>query len=389
MKIIIGQAARGEDFFPRPKISDEIWRKIESGSNILLVAPRRVGKSSLLFDLFENPKPGYHVVYYTSESVNNINEFYKKLFYKINEILGTTKKYKYKIEGFTKELFSRIDALSVKDLAITLGENKISYLTELAKMLANLELENERLIILVDEFAQTVENIIEDEDQRIAIKFLETKRELRLSPELHKRIQFIYAGSIGLENIVSKFNGIKFINDLTPIPVPPLTNEEAKVFVAKIINENDVTLDEASFDYLLQKIGWLIPYYFQIILNDCEKILEETSSKNITNNTIDLAFSSALKERIYFEHWFTRLRTAFKGEDFSFVKDLLNIISSKPFVLSTEIYDLALRYKLESTYNNLVNALKYDGYINNNDDPKIYRFNSPLLKEWWYRNVAN
>ncbi|MDP3683266.1 MAG: ATP-binding protein, partial [Ignavibacteria bacterium] len=158
MKIIIGQAARGEDFFPRPKISDEIWRKIESGSNILLVAPRRVGKSSLLFDLFENPKPGYLVVYYTSESVNNINEFYKKLFYKINEILGITKKYKYKIEGFTKELFSRIDALSVKDLAITLGENKISYLTELTKMLANLELENERLIILVDEFAQTVEN---------------------------------------------------------------------------------------------------------------------------------------------------------------------------------------------------------------------------------------
>ena len=50
MKTIIGQAARGEDFFPRYKITEEIWNKLEAGSNLLFVAPRRVGKSSILFD---------------------------------------------------------------------------------------------------------------------------------------------------------------------------------------------------------------------------------------------------------------------------------------------------------------------------------------------------
>jgi len=77
MKIVIGQATRGEDFFPRPKITNEIWAKLEAGSNVLLVAPRRIGKSSILFDLLDNPKEGYIVIYYTSESVNNHNEFYK------------------------------------------------------------------------------------------------------------------------------------------------------------------------------------------------------------------------------------------------------------------------------------------------------------------------
>ena len=37
----------------------------------------------------------------------------------------------------------------------------------------------------------------------------------------------------------------------------------------------------------------------------------------------------------------------------------------------------------------VIKALIYDGYINNNDDAKIYRFNSPILKMWWYKNVTN
>lgn len=389
MNIIIGQAARGEDFFSRQKITDEIWAKLSSGSNVLLVAPRRVGKSSILFDLLDNSKEGYIIIYYTSESVNNPNEFYKKLFNHINEKFSSIRKYKNKVEGFTKNLLSRIDSFSIKNVSVTLGESKISFRDEVIKILEKLELENERLIILIDEFAQTVENIIEDENERTAIKFLETKRELRLLPEFHKKVQFVYAGSIGLENVVSRFNGIKFVNDLTSISVPPLTEKEAGEFVNKILDERGLTFNKGAFEHLLQRIEWLIPFYFQIILDGCKKNLKGKGASIITNEIIDSAFDNTLKQRIYFEHWFTRLRTAFKGDDFSFVKDVLNIISGKKSFKSEEIFDLAVKHKLEKSYNDIINALKYDGYINNNDDPKTYRFNSPLLKEWWYRNVAN
>lgn len=389
MKTRIGQAARGEDFFPRPKITNEIWSKLESGSNLLLVAPRRVGKSSILFDLLDNPKEGYIIIYYTSESVNSPNEFYKKLFNHINEKFSTIKKYKNKVESFTKDFLSRVDSFSVMDVSVTLGESKISFENEVNRILQDLKLEKEKLIILIDEFAQTVENIIEDKETRTAINFLETKREMRLSPDFHKKIQFVYAGSIGLENVVSRFNGIKFIGDLAPISISPLSKQESKEFINKIIDDNAITLNEESFSYLLQRIEWLIPYYFQIILDECDKILKENKSLIITKDVIDSAFNNALKQRIYFEQWLQRLRTAYKGDDFSFAKEVLNIISISPTIKSTEIFDLVVKYKLEGTYNNIINALKYDGYINNNDDPKIYRFNSPLLKEWWYRNVAN
>lgn len=389
MKTVIGIPARGEDFFPRPRITEEIWSKLEAGSNLLLVAPRRVGKSSILLDILDNPKDGYIIIYEDTEPVNGANEFFKRLYNKVNDKFGSIKKYKNKIESFTKDLLSRIEAISLKDVSVTLGESKISYKIELEKMLNDLGLGDERLIILVDEFAQTVENIIEDINESAAINFLEIKREIRLSPTLTKKVQFIYAGSIGLENIVSKFNGAKFINDLAPILISPLTTQEAKSLVKMIITGNNTALDNDAFNYLLLKIEWLIPFYFQIILDECGKILKEDLSEIITKDVINRAINNVLKHRNYFDNWFSRLRTAFKGKDFSFVKEVLNIASSKPTIASSEIFNLTVKYKLEDSYNNLLNTLKYDGYINNNDDPKIYRFNSPLLKEWWYRNVAN
>ncbi|MFA6597622.1 MAG: hypothetical protein WCS69_07855, partial [Ignavibacteriaceae bacterium] len=337
----------------------------------------------------DNPKEGYLIIYEDTEPVNSSNEFYKRLYNKVNEKFGGIKKYKNKIESFSKDLLSRIEAISLKDVSVTLGESKISYKVELEKMFNNLGLDDERLIILVDEFAQTVENIIEDINESTAINFLETNREIRLSPTLSKKVQFIYACSIGLENIVSKFNGTKFINDLTPILVSPLTTQEAKFLMKTIITGNNITLDDDAFNYLLKKIEWLIPFYFQIILDECGKVLKGDGSEIITKVVIDLAINNVLKYRLYFDNWFDRLRTAFKGKDFSFVKEVLNIASGNPTITSSEIFNLAVKYKLEDSYNNLLNTLKYDGYINNNDDPKIYRFNSPLLKEWWYRNVAN
>jgi hypothetical protein len=268
MKTIIGQAARGEDFLPRPNITNEIWSKLDNGSNLLLVAPRRVGKSSILFDLEDNPLAGYIVIYYTSESVNNINEFYKKLFNHIIEKFNSIKKHGLKIKGITKDLLSRIETINITDLSFTIGESKVSYIAELEKLFTNLNLKDEKILVLVDEFASTIENINTDHGEREAIKFLQTKREIRQSKSTYKRIQFIYAGSIGLENIVSRFNGIQFINDLNPVLIPILTQKEVETLLKKIIDNPSITFADDAKQHLLNIIEWWIPFYFQLILDE-------------------------------------------------------------------------------------------------------------------------
>ena len=214
-------------------------------------------------------------------------------------------------------------------------------------------------------------------------------REIRQNPTLFKKIQFFYSGSIGLENVVSRFNGSKFINDLMPIQITPLNYNESIELIKKIIDNDPITFNDKALEYLLEEISWWIPFYFNLIMDEVDKKIKESKVNLITENLIDLAINSALKLSVYFKPWYERLRTAYKGHDFSFVKDILNILSDKKLLTSSEIINRAIKYQIEESYSDIMNALKHDGYVNNNDDPNVYRFNSPLLRKWWYCNVAN
>lgn len=383
---IVGVSATGTNYFERKHITNELWRIIESGSNLLLVAPRRVGKTSLLFNLEEKPKKGYRVLYRITESINNETEFFRILYSSVFELLNSVQKFSTGIRALIGK--NKITGIS-KD-GITLEGKKLNYYDGLIKLFEILDLKGEKLIVMIDEFAETVENIITDEDESNAIRFLQANRALRHEKSIRGKIQFIYAGSIGLENVVSKLNASSTINDLYPFKLPPLTNEEAKSFVYDLIlKDSDMKLKEEQFVYLLNRIEWLIPFHFQLILDQTYHIFSYEQLKEVTNDIIDKAIENAIELRSYFDLWITRLRKAYKGNYFNFVKETLNAASEKNSVTSAEIYNIAHKFKITESYKDILNALIYDGYLNNNEDPKIYRFNSPIVKLWWYKYVAN
>jgi len=381
---IVGQVATGKYFFKRTEIIDSFWKTIVSGSNVLISAPRRVGKTSLMYYFKDHPKKNYRVIYIITESVNNKNEYYKKIFNAIFDTLKGIKKFSRNIAALIK---SKTITSITKD-GISFDNKKLNYYDELIKLIRELDLGQDKMIIMIDEFSQTIENIIEDENKRNAINILQSSRKLRQMPEINKKIQFVYAGSIGLENTVSRLNAMNTINDLFSLKVPPLSSVQAKKLVKKILNGSELIIKKDEINYLLGKIEWLIPFHIQLILNEIDKVKTDTVSASITNEIINRAFEQALEHRNYFEHWHTRLRKAFKQENYNFTKELLNYISEYNRIDSKKIFDMAVKHKIEENYKDIVNVLVYDGYINNNNDIKIYSYNSPLLKLWWNKNVA-
>ncbi|MGD2092968.1 MAG: ATP-binding protein [Candidatus Aminicenantes bacterium] len=383
----IGHPARGDEYFDRPQLTDRLWEKIQSGGSILFAAPRRVGKSSVLFYLMDNPEDKYRPTYIDTESVNNENEFFKRLFNLVISTLSGISRYSKLAANFSRNLAARIESIGAK--GITIGDSRLNYYDEFLALVKSLDLKGECFIILVDEFAETVQNIIKDEGEREAVHFLQSNRTLRQMPEINEKIQFIFAGSIGLENIVNSLNASATINDLYSFAIPPFTKTEAKNLVLKLIEGTEYVFKEKKIQYMLNKIEWLIPFYIQLIVDEIDKLEFEKKPKRIMEKEIDEAFLQAVVHRNYFANWHTRLRRAYEGSEYNFIKDLLNYLSEHDTIPSGEILDLATAFEIETEYVNILNALKYDGYINNHDDPKIYRFNSPLLKIWWYKNVAN
>ncbi len=382
MKIKVGQTVRGKDFFPREKEILRLWKKIENGNNILISAPRRVGKTSLMRFLQDNPKENFLIIYLITESVSNENEYYKRLYKNLLE--EDVVNWFTRIGAVSKNVLNKISEIG-KSLKIE-GNRNLDYYSEFIILIKSLKLESNRLIIMIDEFPQTLENIINEQGNNAAYHFLQTNRELRQSPEISEKVQFIYTGSIGLENIVSRINSVNLINDLDVFHLQPLKETEARDLINELVLNLKFTLESVIIDKILSEIKWHIPYYIQIVIQEIDNIYDEKDLTIIDESIVDLAFKQLLEQRIYFEHWYKRLEKAYKSNEYKFARDLLNSISTNDNISVNEVLNLATGLNIQDKYKEIVNALIHDGYIN--VDSNNYRFNSPLLKLWWEKNVA-
>ena len=384
MKIRTGNAVSGENYFVRPLLNEKVWEALESENHILLVAPRRVGKTSLMLHLRDNPKDKFYFLFLDTESVNNENEFYKKLLSKLltSDFIKKTDK----IFTLVKTNIPGIKKVGADGVEFDLARD-VNYFNEFVRVINLIDKDDKKLVFLIDEFSQTVENIKKDEGASKAVHFLQTNREIRQT--LTNKVQFIYSGSIGLEYIVKGLQAMSSINDIMPIKIKPLNNDESQTLITKLSTNLRYPMTEKIRAEILAKVEWLIPFYIQLIIQAIKDLVREKGITKITLNTIDEALNELIEQRNYFEHWHTRLRNLLSTKEYNFAKELLNIVAEKSSIDSNEIHNLAVKHQLESNYKDIVGSLKYDGYINNNEDIKVYKFNSPILKMWWWKYVAN
>jgi len=386
MNINAGAPARGENFYFRKNIISKAWDLIESGNHILIAAPRRVGKTSVMYYLKDNPKNNFDFLLLDTESINNENEFFRRV---VNKVLKADAiKSSKKISAFIQKHMPSITKIGKDGVEFGVKDD-LNYFEMLSNILKSIEPGQGKLIIMLDEFPQTLENIIVDEGEQAGRHFMHSNRELRQDDEVSQHVQFIYTGSIGLENIVGKMNAPKTINDLSRLVIPPLKPIEAKDLVKRFLKNVPFDLSDPLIDYILKKIEWLIPFYIQLSIEGLKDLHRDENLKSIAIADIDQVFKNMLDQRNHFEHWHSRLRTTMKGDDYNFSKQILNIVSENETIGSAEIHNIAVKYKVEDTFKDLVGALVYDGYINNSDDKKMYRFNSPILRMWWRQNVAS
>ena len=383
MRNIVGQAAKGDDFWKREDELEDIWSEIEARAHVLLVAPRRVGKTSIMMHMLDNPKEGYSVLYVSTESAETQDEFWQKLFDAFQDA---------KFIGGLTQTSSKLKQVigSIKSIGrdgIEFDSKKMDFAKAFAEIIKSVD--DEKPVIMIDEFAQTIENIIKKEGEESAIALLHTVRELRQNPYINDKFSFVYAGSIGLESIVSKLDVPKTINDVVSIKITPLRETEAKAFSQAILQTLDITLPDDILAHMIKRIEWRIPFYIQMIIKEIKLVIREHGKKNISITLVDKAFDNAIKNRVYFEHWEKKLENAFIKAEVPFAKAVLSHAAKHQEVEYREIHNLMNKFNLnEQQLKDIITTLVYDGYIHNNDNHKIYRFNSPILKMWWLQNVA-
>ncbi|MBX9782529.1 MAG: hypothetical protein K2X48_04460 [Chitinophagaceae bacterium] len=385
MKTITGSPARKEQFFKRPLIRAKILKAVASNENLLISAPRRVGKSSILLDLVDAPDENYYAVFSDTEAITSSEDFFKVI---LHAILDADKIeafgfFNHSIKEKLKKWTGRIAGISIGPVGLDITkQEKKTYFEELNEFLTDIKLEGKKILMLIDEFPITIEKIQEAHGLEAAVHFLSQNRSLRQNPVFQEKIQFVYTGSIGLFTAVKRIQATDKINDLREIKINALSKEEATLLITLLLKEEcNQTPSEEIINYILAKLEWWIPFYFQLMVRELADL--QTNGHVITTKTVDAAFEKIIENgNIYFEHFKDRLQKVFKSPQLGkFVDEFLLAVKNNSDTDYAKALNMAEKYDARAELDTVIEVLKHDGYIV--EENNFYKFYSPILKRWW------
>lgn len=396
LKPTIGQPATGrEHYFDRPQISQQIRRSLERGGNLLISAPRRIGKSSLIKHLLTQAAANEIIIYISVQSATHSNEFFEKLFKELiknNTVFAGMNGFTQRASAGLKNIISRVRNITLEGGFEIDKTANIDYYTELQTLIKALT--EKKVILLLDEFPDAVSNMIR-RDQQLAIEFLLQMRELRqISSDLG--LQFILTGSSGLANVVSQLGENDLINDLEEISVAPYTEQEASVFIQRLVlgyqihYSSDFQINDNTLAYILEKINWRLPYYLQIMIKSLFEAFENTQviAEPATVDKVLAAMLTAQSEYYgYFQYWYQRLQDNLDNASYQAAIEMLNQLACDKVSTLAQLKSLPFATKPELPVKQILNILEHDGYISQHQQQ--YGFNSFLLKQWWVEHVAD
>jgi len=376
-KIIIGQVATGGYYFRREDLENKIWEEIKKGNNILLAAPRRVGKTSVMKSLAEQSNSNYKFVFKNVQGISEELDFYKTLYELILYCLNESERYKVQFKNYFKKM--KISEITISGIKI--DRNDINYLTEINKLIP--QFKDENIVLLIDELPEVLYKLHEKGKGEEACNILNNLRGWRQQKGFEK-VQFVLAGSIGIHYVIGLIDKrTKGINDLKEIRCLPLDEErgEFEKYMDWITSDATIRYNRDLKAYLKEKTGHFTPYFINLLINKVDETCRKNNRCEITESDIDIAFSKVINNRTYFSDWKQRLQDYMPKEDFAFVNDVLIHTAHKDEISIQEIYNLASEHDKKYCYMEFIANLIQDGYITKQNEK--YVFISPFLKEFW------
>jgi len=389
----VGRPVQGEDFFDRITEVAEIWARLET-DDILLLAPRRVGKTSLMYRLRDTAgERERRALYFSVADANNELAFARKLLAEIarhdpkKTVLKALKK------SPISRFFGKVKKFGIASVELELKDDaQANWALVGESIVSAVGGTGSRWLILVDELPIFILALLRaDTSGMRARDFLNWFRTLRQHAEIGKNVRWLLAGSIGLDTVARRMNLGDTINDLyLYTDFGAFSRKAACALLDQLAVSYSMILNDNVKNRICDRMGWLIPFHLQMCFADLSA-LRPRGEPSVDD--VDVVYENLLSpsKKSYFDFWRQRLHEELGAPDDGRAVNILNAIAaddagaSRPTlsgVLSPELSDATAR---EQQLIYLVDVLISDGYIVRVEDR--YHFRSVLLRDYWRRNV--
>lgn len=287
-----GGTVGNQHFCNRTNEIQELKTDIDTGLNLLLYAPRRFGKTSLVLHTLKQLE--YQYIFLDFMSIVDEYEFINEYFNAISKSLNTTAE---KIVDFFKKILKIKPNISV-DFDINGNPSfKLNFLQKESSTVLKEVLElpylyakhhNKRVVVVFDEFQEVINLGIEDKLRSI----LQHHEDL---------VSYIFLGS--KKSIMTNlfFDRNKpFYKSVKHIPIHKIQAEHWQKYITDGFAANGKKIESEHIDMILE-VSKCFPYYTQQISSELFNITEEIVNSNLIKEAIDSILEK--EEDLFLNEW--------------------------------------------------------------------------------------
>ncbi len=395
---IVGSPVRDEDFLFRDEFIEDMWESLEK-HNVILLAPRRIGKTSVMYKMLDNPKDDWLVIHLNVEDLKSPDEFFINIVDAINE--HQPKYLKETLAAswdFLKGVFSTIESIEAYELKVALrkSEDLKKNWHEMANQLMDRILgSDKRVLFIIDELPDMLSAILKNSPEEFET-FLHWFRKLR-DKSLSADVRWLVGGSVNLIASLDQEGKVKLINDLKVEPLSPFSEKEVTVFTTDMLGSRGVIFDASVAPRIWELLGYPIPLFLQMLTQELYRKWKLNRSETITAETVTEVFNKALlgeMARDKLQHYRARIDIHYPDGEREATCYLLNKLSITAVGISKRAFFNLYREvenkktnsrtgpELSQAFQRLLLHLQSDFYVEEVDSEHV-DFSSRLLKTWW------
>jgi AAA+ ATPase superfamily predicted ATPase len=284
---VYGKVVRGSNFFDRQEEAEHILKTLKSGNNMVLYAPRRFGKTSLIFHVIEQlEKENCICIYFDFMPVYSLESFVRLYSKAIAEKQNNISKFAQNFTSLIKNIRPVLSfnengeqEFSIDFTNSTIDETVISKLFDLPEVIAG---KNKRVIVFFDEFQES------EKLQSINFENL-----LRSKIQMQTKTNYLFLGS--KTHILNEmFNDKKraFYNSASQMTLSILPKKDTIEYLQRNLVLENISISDEAAEYLIFVSGY-IPHYIQLLASEVWQFMVNNETV-VTKDIIDFCVKRVL-----------------------------------------------------------------------------------------------
>ncbi len=403
MKRSHGNWVEGEKFWDREHEIELLKENIDEGAHILLIAQRRIGKTSLMREVSRQISNNYTCLHVDLEKSFTSADAIAEL---TVAILHYSEFWREKIKGWFKNIFKTFmgavetignEVLTLKLRAAFTEGNWRDKGDQLFALLAEAE---KPVVIFFDEVPILVNRLIKGQEYEITPERRQQTDEfmswLRENSLRHQgKIRIVISGSIGLGPILNQAGLSATVNNFSPFELDPWDSDTAIGCLKALADSYGVSFQEGSCEKVVELLGCCIPSHVQMffdhIYTHCKRLKKmECSESDVYKIYRESMLSTkGLSGLLHYEE---RLKMVLGEEIYLMALDLMTEAAVTGYLSfeaakGLEKSNLGREKKTNDVLKQIIDVLLHDGYLESG--PKGYVFRSNLLRDWWKKHNEN